>query len=650
MTDPIWSPSAERSASSYLRAFFADLRTRHAVPAGDFADLHRWSVENPDVFWEDAWWDADVATSEEHTAVLADRSMPPERGAHPEVWFPGSRFNFAQHLLHYRDDQPALIAEGEGSPRRTVTYAELYAEVARCAAALDGVGVGPGDRVAGYLPNIVETVVAMLATTALGAIWSSTSPDFGFQGVLDRFGQIDPKVLICADGYRYNGKDHDSIERAMDLIGAIPSIGTLVVVPYLNPTAAPPDGGVGWEEFLGQGEGREPEFPHFPFDHPLTILYSSGTTGAPKCMVQGAGGTILKHHVEHKLHTDIDRDDVLFYFTTCGWMMWNWLVSGLAQGCTLVLYDGSPVHPEPDRLFRLAEETGVTVFGTSPKFLAGCQKGGLTPGKSFPLESLRTILSTGAPLEPSQFQYVHEAIKADVQLASIAGGTDIVGCFMLGNPISPVYPGEIQGPGLGMDIAAFNAEGQPVIGEQGELVCRQPFPSMPVQFWNDPDGARYRQAYFADYPGVWRHGDFITITEHGGVTVQGRSDATLNPGGVRIGTAEIYRIVEDLPFVQDSIVVGQRVEGDERIVLFVVMAGEAALDEALEEEIRAAIRAKTTPRHVPAVIRAIAEVPVTINGKKVEMSVAALLRGEDVDNRDALANPAALDQFTGLSL
>ncbi|MCZ6729462.1 MAG: acetoacetate--CoA ligase [SAR324 cluster bacterium] len=653
MTDPIWTPSKDQVEGSNLYAFMQGLKGRRGFSGGDWPALHRWSVEHMEAFWEEAWLDAQVKTSAPHSAVLTGHAMPVDRMPPREVWFPGLRFNFAEHLLRFRDGRVALIAASEETPLRRVTYRELYGLVARCQAGLKTLGLKAGDRVAGFMPNTVETVVAMLASTALGAIWSSTSPDFGFEGVMDRFGQITPKVLFCANGYRYNGKSYHSLEQVRRIAKEIPSIEQVVVLPFLEGTEGSLPGAMSWDDLLGAGgaaQAEQVEFQQFPFDQPLYILYSSGTTGVPKCIVHGAGGTLLKHHVEQKFHTDLRREDILFFFTTCGWMMWNWLVSGLAQGATLLLYDGSPVHPDGAHLFKLAEETGVTVFGTSPKFLASCQKAGLTPGSDFDLSRLRCMLSTGAPLEAEQFRYVYDAIKADLQLASISGGTDIVGCFMAGNPLLPVYAGEIQSAGLGVDLAAYGEDGVALTEEKGELVCRNPLPSMPIGFWEDPRMEKYRAAYFSTYPGVWHHGDYITITGRGGIIVFGRSDATLNPGGVRIGTAEIYRIVEDLPYVLDSLVVGQRAEGDVRVVLFVVLSEGQILDAALEREIRAVIRAQATPRHVPAVIRQIAEVPVTINGKKVELAVGRMLHGEPVKNRDAMANPGALDQFKNLSL
>ncbi len=651
MSQPLWTPSRQRVVSSNLYSFLLAMRARHDIPDGEYGTLQRWSIDNLETFWEEAWLDAEVKTRAEHRTVLVERSMPVVRFEPDRQWFPGARFNFARHLLRVRDELPALIAEGEAAPRRTVTYSDLYEMVAQAAGGLQALGVAPEDRIAAYLPNTVEAVVAMLATTALGAVFSSTSPDFGYEGVLERFGQIDPKVLICADGYQYNGKRHSTLDKAKQLGKHIPSIERTVLVPFLDPKVRTPRGMLSWKALLKSGKSAgDPKFPAFPFDHPAFILFSSGTTGAPKCIVHGAGGTLLKHHVEHKLQTDVKPADRLFYFTTCGWMMWNWLVSGLAQGATLVLYDGSPTYPDVGRLFRLAEETQITAFGTSPKFLGACRQAGLRPGKSHNLSAMRTILSTGAPLEPELFDWVYERVKSDVHLASISGGTDIMGCFMLGNPFQAVHRGEIQGAALGVDLASYDESGRPRRKFKGELVCRQPFPSMPIGLWGDPDGRKYRETYFDRFPGVWRHGDFVEINGRGGVIVHGRSDATLNPGGVRIGTAEIYRIVEALPEVQDSLVVGQRWEGDVRVILFVVLMPKVKWTGKLERKIRGAIRSQATPRHVPAKILPIAEVPVTLNGKKVEVSVTRILQGEPVHNRDALANPHSLRQFESLSL
>jgi len=646
---PLWAPTEEGMRDSHLYSFREHLRQEYDIPGNTFTHLHAWSVQELENFWLAAWQDAGVSTESAHNTVLRDRAMPPVRRLENEVWFPGSRFNFAQHLLRHRGPDPAVIQENEAGQRRVVSFDELYSLTARLQASLRRMGVGAGDRVAGFLPNTVETVVAMLATTSVGAIWSATSPDFGFQGVVDRFSQIRPNILLSADGYFYNGKHHATMERGRRLVEAIPSIEHWIVVPYTGFGEGLPQGAIEWDALLPD-ETPPMDFPAFPFDHPAFILYTSGTTGMPKCIVHGAGGTLLKHHVEHSLHTDLDAGDTLFYFTTCGWMMWNWLVSGLAQRCTLVLYDGSPAYPEVDRLFRLAEETGIQVFGTSPKYLATCQKEGIRTSAKYPLPNLRTILSTGSPLEAPQFHYVDRAIKPGVQLSSISGGTDIIGCFMLGNPLTPVYAGEIQGPGLGVDVAVFDDAGQPIVGQQGELVCRKPFPSMPLGFWNDPEDRRYQETYFVAYPGVWRHGDYVETTARAGFVVYGRSDATLNPGGVRIGTAEIYRIVENLAFVQDSIVASYRDNGEDRIALFVVLKGDTALDSEKLGTIRSTIRQQATPRHVPSLIRQITEIPVTLNGKKVELAVSALLNGLPVKNREALANPAALHQFEALDL
>ncbi len=565
-------------------------------------------------------------------------------------WFPNLRLNYAEQMLRFNDDRVAIHFECESGDPRRITYAELNKLVARCASALRRAGVGEGDRVAGFVPNIPEAVVAMLAATSLGAIWSSCSPDFGLNGVLDRFGQIEPTVLVTADGYSYNGKMIDSLERVALVCAKLPSLRRVVVVPFQRPSpdVSGLERAVLWDDFLGDDAVDPVTFNRVPFDHPLFIMYSSGTTGTPKCIVHGHGGTLLQHAKEHMLHCDLRRDDVIFYFTTCGWMMWNWLVSSLGIGATVVLYEGSPSYPRITRLWSLVEEAGVSVFGTSPKFLAACQKSDLQPSEKSNLDSLRCVLSTGSPMSSDLFEWTYRHVKDDLQLSSICGGTDIVSCFMLGNPALPVYAGEIQCRGLGMDVHAFDANGQPVVGEKGELVCCTWFPSRPIFFWNDPDGEKYRKAYFDKFDAVWTHGDLIEITEHGGVVVYGRSDATLNPGGVRIGTAEIYRVVEAMGEIADSIAVAKRVDDDDEVCLFVVLRDGASLTSKLVDRIKGAIAAGATRRHVPKHIRQVSAIPHTISGKKVELAVAQVIRGEAVKNLDALANPEALDQFRGI--
>jgi acetoacetyl-CoA synthetase len=540
------------------------------------------------------------------------------------------------------------VGEG-GKAAETLTYAELYRQVARFARFLADAGVTAGDRVAGFLPNRPEAVVAMLAATSLGAIWSSCSPDFGFKGVMDRFGQIGPKVLVTADGYFYNGKPFDSLTRVAEVAREIAAVERIVVVPFVS--AAPDLSAVPkallWPEALANG-AEEIAFAQLPFEHPVYIMYSSGTTGVPKCIVHGAGGTLLQHAKELMLHTDLGRDDTIFYFTTCGWMMWNWLVSSLLTGATVVLFDGSPTYPDASVLWTMAQDLKITVFGTSAKFIAVCQKAEVRPGARFDLSPLRAVLSTGSPLSAEDFEWVYREVKADLQLASISGGTDIISCFMLGSPVSPVYSGEIQVRGLGMKVEAWDDDGRPVVGQKGELVCTAPFPSMPVSFWNDPGDEKYLDAYFRHYPGVWRHGDYIEITEHGGIVVYGRSDATLNPGGVRIGTAEIYRQVEALEEVVDSLVVGQPWQNDVRVLLFVMLRPGLKLDDALVKKLKEQIRKNTTPRHVPEKVLQVADIPRTINGKKVELAVVKTIQGEEVKNVDALANPEALAYFRDL--
>jgi acetoacetyl-CoA synthetase len=641
---PVWTPSPERVRQANLTAFLAFLRTKDIAPCADYGALYRWSVESPEEFWAALWDFCGVVASRRWNRVAVDLDRMP--GAR---WFEGAHLNFAENLLRFRDDQPAIIFWNESGQRRRLSFAGLFTEVSRLAAALRDAGVVRGDRVAAWMPNMPEALIAMLAATSLGAVWSSCSPDFGAKGVLDRFGQIQPKVLFTVDGYCYGGKRIELTERVREVVKQLPATEKIVVVGYLEAEPAlPTANAVRYAEFTAAQAPPPMRFEQLPFDHPLYILYSSGTTGLPKCMIHGAGGTLLQHLKELVLHADLKRGNRIFYYTTCGWMMWNWLVSGLATGATVVLYDGSPIHPKRDILFDLAEQEGVTVFGTSAKYLAMIEKEGLAPRESHDLSALRTILSTGSPLAPQSFDYVYEKVKADVCLSSISGGTDIVSCFALGNPIGPVYRGEIQTPGLGMKVEIFNDAGKPVRGEKGELVCTKPFPSMPVGFWNDPDGAKYRAAYFEDYPGVWRHGDWAELTAHGGLVIHGRSDATLNPGGIRIGTAEIYRQVEQFEEVAESLVIGQEWRGDLRIVLFVRMRDGLSLGDELQQRIRKRIRESASPHHVPRIIIQVADIPRTISGKITELAVREVIHNRPVKNRDALANPEALELFRDL--
>jgi acetoacetyl-CoA synthetase len=666
---PLWSPPPSRVADAQLTRFIARLRARRGLAIDGYAALHRWSLEQPDAFWFEVAHYAGVIAEWADAPVLRHGDRMP--GAE---WFPGARLNYAENLLRHPDDSPAIIAWDELTPgdpgrRRTLSGRQLQAEVGRVAAGLRAAGVVPGDRVAGFLPNIPEAVIAMLAATSVGAVWSSCSPDFGISGVLDRFGQIAPKVLFTADGYAYAGKRIDSLAPIAGVLADLRSVHTVVVVPFLAGRDAGERTAAALTSALSSGltsgltptvrawdrfgtAGARPDFVRLPFDHPLFVMYSSGTTGLPKCIVHGAGGTLLQHLKEHQLHTDLKRGDRLFFFTTCGWMMWNWLVSGLASGATLLLYDGSPLHPGPDVLWRLAATERATAFGTSPRYLTALAKQGYRPAADPALgglPALRTVLSTGAPLAAEGFDFVYEAIKADVHLASISGGTDIISCFCLGDPTAPVHRGEIQCAGLGMatDIAGPTGETLPA-GETGELVCRQPFPSMPLGFWNDPDGTRYRAAYFERLPGMWHHGDLASRSAHGGFVIHGRSDAVLNPGGVRIGTAEIYRQVEQVPEVLESVCIGQQWQGEERVVLFVRLREGASLDEALRARIRDTIRARTSPRHVPARILAVTDIPRTLSGKTVELAVRETVHGRPVANTAALANPEALALFRDL--
>ena len=640
-TPPLWSPSPERIASANMTRFMRQVERTWTVDVPDYPSLHRFSIDQPQDFWRTMWEFGGIIGSPGERVIENPGEMPGAR------YFPDARLNFAENLLRRTDDGPAIVFNGEGRRRRTVTYAELGREVAAFASALRATGVRPGDRVGGYLPNIPETIVAALGAATIGAVWSSCSPDFGVQGVLDRFGQIEPRVIVAADGYFYGGKTHDCLARLADVVRALPSVTRTVVVPCVDESPALDDvrTGVLWDEFVGDAALSEPGIERFPFNHPLYILYSSGTTGIPKCIVHGAGGTLIQHLKEHQLHCDIKRGDRVFYFTTCGWMMWNWLVTALASEATLLLYDGSPFHPDGKVLFDFADETGMTLFGTSAKFIDAVAKAGLAPIRTHNLSTVRTMTSTGSPLAAEGFDFVYERIKRDIHLASISGGTDIISCFVGGNPVGAVWRGEIQALALGMRVDVFDEAGRSIRGQKGELVCTAPFPSMPLGFWNDPGDRRYRAAYFERYPGIWHHGDYVEITEHGGMIIYGRSDAVLNPGGVRIGTAEIYRQVEQIDEVVESLAIGQQWDHDERVVLFVRLRDGRQLDRDLEERIKRRIRENTTPRHVPARIVQVPEIPRTKSGKIVEIAVRDVVHGRDVRNREALANPEALEHF-----
>jgi len=640
----LWSPSEEARERSRMRKFMRTAERRHGLKLRDYDDLYRWSVDALEAFWAALWDELEIVASVRSQRVLeAPACMPGAR------FFPEARLNFAENLLRFArepewSEREALVARDETGRRRSLSFAELEGEVARMAATLAQLGVGRGDRVAAMVPNTLEAVIGHLATASLGAVWSSCSPDFGVQGVLDRFGQIEPKVLIAVDGYTYAHKRIDLRSRLTEIANALPSLGCLLVVENLGLGLPEHPLARAWED------ARPRELPpiayaQVPFDHPLMVMYSSGTTGVPKAIVHGHGGTLLQQWKEHALHTDVRAGERVFYFTTCGWMMWNWLIAALGLGATVVLYDGSPFAPREGALFDLADEERLSVFGTSAKYLSAAEKAGLVPRSTHQLRNLRALLSTGSPLAPEGFDYVYRDIKADLLLASISGGTDIVSCFALGCPLRPVRAGELQCRGLGMAVDVYDEAGTSLASGKGELVCTQPFPSMPIGFWGDPEGRTYRAAYFERYPGVWAHGDYAERTPADGLVIHGRSDAVLNPGGVRIGTAEIYRVVEQQPEVLESICIGEPHAGDVRVVLFVRLREGLRLDEALRARLRAAVREQATPRHVPAVIAQVPDIPRTKSGKLVELAVRAVVMGEPVRNREALANPDALLHF-----
>lgn len=645
MTELLWQPSEERIHQSQMYRFMHSINDRFNCSFEHYEQLYQWSIENIPDFWGAMWDFAPVKFSLPYHEVVDNLGKMP--GA---KWFSGARLNFAENLLRYRDQRVALIFQGESEKPVRYTYADIYEETAQVAASLKRLGVGSGDRVAGFMPNMPQTIIAMLAAASIGAAWSSCSPDFGIKGVLDRFGQIQPKMLFTADGYFYKGKKIDSLRRISEVLKQIPSVEKVVVTPYTEPV---PDirqipHGILFNDFKSSAASTELNFEQLPFGHPLYIMYSSGTTGLPKCMVQSAGGILINHLKELMLHTDLKPNDTIFYFTTCGWMMWNWLVSSLAVGATLVLFDGNPFYPDPGALWKMAQDLKINVFGTSAGYIAALQNTGECPGKTYNLSSIRTILSTGSPLSEEGFKFVYREIKSDLQLASISGGTDLNGCFALGNPTKPVYAGELQCRGLGMKVEAYGEQGKPVINQEGELVCTAPFPSMPIYFWDDPEGQKYHSAYFDVYPNVWRHGDFIKINNRGGVIIYGRSDATLNPGGVRIGTAEIYRQMDLLPEIEDSLVVGQNWKNDVRVILFAKIAPGFELDDALKEKIRNTIRTNTSPKHVPAKIIEIADIPYTLNMKKVELAVKKIIHNQPVLNKDALKNPETLKYYENI--
>lgn len=643
---PLWEPSEERKARANITRFIDQVNRRYGKSFKTYWDLYDWSVAEIADFWAAVWDFVEIKASNSYEQVVDDLSRFP--GAR---WFPGARLNFAQNLLRYRDEHVAFKFVGETQKTAQITYQELYDTVARLAKSLKELGIKPGDRVVGYMPNLMETAIAMLAATSIGAVWSSCATDIGSQAALDRLGQVEPKVMFTVDGYFYKGKAFKSFDNAVEVARNIPSLQKVVVVEYAgtNPDLKSLPNAVKYEEFLSPKKGLEIPFEQLPFDHPVYIMFSSGTTGKPKCMVQSAGGILINHLKELIIHTDLKRQDTIFYITTCSWMMWNWLLGSLGAGATVVLYDGNPMHPDAGAMWKLAQDLKITVFGLSASYVNALRAQGVTPGKTYDLSALQQISQTGSPLSAEGFEYVYREIKKDLHFNSISGGTDINGCFAIGSPILPVYAGELQSPALGMKVKAYDEKGNHVWDEQAELVCEAPAPSMPIYFWNDPDGSKYKAAYFEVYPGVWRHGDYIVMhSDTRGLTFYGRSDAVLKPSGVRIGTAEIYNQVEKLPEIADSLAIGQNWQGDQRIILFVKLNEGHRLTEELKDKIKKTLREKASPRHVPAIIMEMPGAPYTLNMKKVESAVTNIIHGRPVTNRDALMNPEVLDYFESI--
>jgi acetoacetyl-CoA synthetase len=643
MKTPLWNPTEEEIQHANLTRFLNYVNGKHGKNFNTHSHLYQWSIESIPDFWARLWEFADIKASRGYDQVVDDAWKMP--GA---KWFSGARLNFAENLLRFRDNRPAFIFRGETRRRLTMTYAELHATVARLARSLRELGLKPGDRVAAYMPNMMETAIAMLASASIGATWSSCATDLGSQAALDRLGQIEPKVLFTVDGYYYKGKPFSSLENAAEIARGIPSLQKVIVASYVDQPAAGSTipNSVRWEDFLSPAKNPSLEFEQLPFDHPVYIMFSSGTTGKPKCMVQGAGGILINHLKELILHTDLKREDRIFYITTCSWMMWNWLISSLGVGATVVLYDGNPSYPDDGAVWRLIQDEKVTIFGTSASYINYIKSQGLQPGKQFDLSLLREISQTGSPLSAEGFEYAYKKIKPDLHFNSISGGTDINGCFAAGNIISPVYAGELQGPALGMKVKAYDEKGKPVYDQQGELVCEAAAPSMPLYFWNDPTGEKYRNAYFEFFPGVWRHGDYVVFhKDTGGITFYGRSDSVLKPSGVRIGTAEIYNVLDKFGEITDSLVIGQNWKGDQRILLFVQLRPGATLTDELKDKIRKSLREEASPRHIPAVIAAVPDIPYTLNMKKVESAITNIVNRRPVLNRDALKNPESLDFY-----
>ena len=643
MKVPLWTPSEDRVKNANMTRFMAFVNRKHGKELKSYLDLYQWSVDQIPDFWAAMWEFADIRASKKYEKVIEDLNKFP--GA---KWFPGAKLNFAENLLRYRDDRVAFIFKGETQKSARMTYAELYTTVARLAKSLRELGVGTGDRVAGYMPNLIETAVAMLATTSIGAVWSSCATDIGPLAALDRLGQIEPKVLFAVDGYFYKGKAFSSMGNAAEVAKGIPSLKKVVIVSYAgdSPDLKTVPQSVHYGDFLAKGNEPVLDFEQLPFDHPVFIMFSSGTTGKPKCMVQGAGGILINHLKELILHSDLKREDRIFYITTCSWMMWNWLLSSLGAGATIVLYDGNPNYPDAGAMWKLAQDEKINIFGLSASYVHYLRSEGIRPGKDYDLSSLKQISQTGSPLSAEGFEYIYREIKEDLHFNSIAGGTDINGCFAIGSPIKPVHAGELQSPGLAMKVKAYDEKGKPIWDQQGELVCEAPAPCMPLYFWNDPNGEKYRSAYFETYPNVWRHGDYIVMhSDTGGVTFYGRSDAVLKPSGVRIGTSEIYNVVEKIEGIADSLAIGQNWEGDQRVILFVKLNPGVPLNEELKNKVKKTLRDKASPRHVPAIILEMPSAPYTLNMKKVESAVTNIIHGRPVLNRDALANPEVLDYF-----